>query len=142
MDVFDEVLGGVHDALVVRAARTALGAEGVGDAQLSVALLGDPAIRELNREHLGHDRATDVISFPLWETGEAVVGDVYVGADQARRQAADEGISLEEELVRLVIHGTLHVLGWDHADVSGPRQDTPMWRRQEDLVRVVCAEAN
>lgn len=140
MDVGDEVLDGIHDELLARAVRTVLSSEGVREARLSIAVFGDEPMRAMNREHLGHDSPTDVIAFPLWEPGEPVVGDVYLGVEQARRQAADEGVSLEEELVRLVVHGTLHVLGWDHPDVDVARQETPMWRRQEDLVRVVCAE--
>jgi probable rRNA maturation factor len=141
VDVADEVVNGAHDELLARAARAVLSSGGVREAQLSIAVLDDRGIRALNREHLGHDRPTDVIAFPLWESGETVVGDVYVGVEQARRQADDEGVTLEEELVRLVVHGTLHVLGWDHSDVGVTRQDTPMWRRQEELVRIVCAEA-
>ena len=140
VEVGDEVLNGAHDELLARAARTVLSSEGVREAQLSIALLDDRAIRALNRKHLGHGRPTDVIAFPLWESGETVVGDVYVGVEQARRQAVDEGVTLDEELVRLVVHGTLHVLGWDHSGADAARQDTPMWRRQEELVRIVCAE--
>lgn len=109
--------------------------------ELSVALLDDPDIRRLNHEHLGHDRVTDVIAFPLWDEGEPVVGDVYVGFEQARRQAAAEGVPLEEELVRLVVHGTLHVLGWDHPEEAAGREASPMYRLQERIVRAVVDEA-
>lgn len=109
--------------------------------ELSVALLDDPDIRRLNHEHLGHDRVTDVIAFPLWDEGEPVVGDVYVGFEQARRQAAAEGVPLEEELVRLVVHGTLHVLGWDHPVEAAKREASPMYRLQERIVRAVVDEA-
>lgn len=115
--------------------RSEPGGQAVGG--LSVALVDDEDIRRLNREHLGHDRVTDVIAFPLWERGEPVVGDVYVGLEQARRQAAAEGVPFEEELVRLVVHGTLHVLGWDHPEEASERGGSPMYRLQERIVRVV-----
>ena len=109
-------------------------AERVEAAEISLALLGDEEIRELNRRHLAHDSSTDSLSFTLHRAGEAVVGDVYVGVDQAQRQAREEGITEVEELVRLAIHGTLHVLGWDHPEDLGARIDSAMWRRQEGLV--------
>ena len=74
-----------------------------------------------------------MLSFSLGEK-DIVVGDVYVSFDQARRQAEDLGIELNEELVRLAIHGTLHVLGHDHPE--GPeRSESPMFQMQEQLLR-------
>jgi len=100
--------------------------------ELSVTLVSDEAITGLNRQYLGRDRTTDVIAFSLGED-EAPLGDVYVCMDQARRQAADEGVSLQEELVRLLIHGALHVLGHDHPE--GPdRMQSPMFVLQERIV--------
>lgn len=120
--------------LTRRAVKAALRAE-AADAELSVALVSDAAIAALNREWLEHDGPTDVISFPLYEDGEDPVGDVYIGVDQAVRQAAENGVDPAEEIVRLAIHGTLHVLGHDH---PGPdRTGTAMWRLQERIVREV-----
>jgi probable rRNA maturation factor len=135
-----EIVGGLHDALVARAVRSVLSSEGVREAEVSVTFLPDEAIRTLNREHLGHDWVTDVMAFPLWEGGGPVVGDVCVGLEQARRQAVEAGVPLDEELVRLVVHGTLHVLGWEHPEESAPRLESAMWRRQEELVRGVLEE--
>jgi probable rRNA maturation factor len=126
--------------LVERAVHVALGQEGVGQAEISVAMLGDEAIRDLNRQHLGHDWITDVISFGLWGEGEPVVGDIYLGVDQAARQAEEERVQLPEELVRLTIHGVLHVLGWDHPDGEEARAASPMFQRQEELVLEVFAQ--
>ena len=120
--------------LLELAVRHTLEAEGFAEGELSLALLADPEIRKLNRDHLGHDTVTDVISFALHEPGEAVLGDVYLGAEQARRQAGDEGVPEDEELVRLAVHGTLHVLGWDHPDEGDARLASPMWQRQERIV--------
>ena len=124
-------------ALLERAVRHALASEGHGEGEVSIALLSDGDIRALNRDHLRHDRVTDVISFALHGAGEPVLGDIYLGAEQARRQAADEGVPESEELVRLAVHGTLHVLGWDHPEDADARVGSPMWERQERLVAEV-----
>lgn len=127
--------GAVPDRLVTEAVLHALEEEGVDVAEISVTMLADDAIRAMNREYLSHDRPTDVIAFSLGdETG--VIGDVYVGLEQAERQAGELGVALDEELVRLSIHGTLHVLGHDHPDTAD-RVDSPMYRLQERLVRDV-----
>ena len=90
---------------------------------------------QLNHRYLGHPRPTDVISFGLGRAGRrgAVVGDVYICAEIARENAKIHGISAGEELLRLVIHGTLHVLGYDHPMGAG-RTASPMWRRQEKIL--------
>ncbi|MFQ5536656.1 MAG: rRNA maturation RNase YbeY [Gemmatimonadota bacterium] len=116
-----------------------LDAEGVEEAEFSLTLVDDDAIRELNRRYLERDRPTDVIAFSLGEP-EAPLGDVYVGMEQARRQADEAGVLLEEELVRLAVHGTLHVLGWDHPE-GGERVESEMFRRQEALVREILDDA-
>ena len=93
----------------------------------------------LNHRYLGHHGPTDVISFGLGRVGRrgAVVGDVYICAEIARENAKAQGISAGEELLRLVIHGTLHVLGHDLPTGAG-RTASPMWRRQERiLARVI-----
>jgi rRNA maturation RNase YbeY len=121
--------------LVERAARGVLAAEGREDVEVSVALLADEDMRELNRRYLGKDVPTDVIAFALGEGGD-LVGDVYVGVEQARRQAEELGLAVEEELARLVIHGVLHVLGHDHPE--GPeRLRSHMFFLQERVLREV-----
>ena len=124
-------------ALVERAVRATLAREGVEAGEVSVALLDDGAIRALNREHLGHDRPTDVLAFALWEEGEPVVGDVYLGVAQARRQADEADVPLREELVRLAVHGTLHVVGHDHPEEPEARAGSAMYALQEELVREI-----
>lgn len=103
--------------------------------EVSLALMDDAGITALNRDYLGKDRPTDVIAFSLG-TDEAPLGDVYVGFEQASRQAVDHGVPLREELVRLAVHGTLHVLGHDHPD-GDERLMSPMFVAQERLVRTV-----
>lgn len=107
-------------------------------AEVSVALVGDATIARLNGRWLGHDGTTDVLSFPLFQAGEPPVGDVYIGVDHAIRQAAVYGVDPVEEIVRLAIHGTLHVLGWDHP-AGAARLRSPMWHAQERLVDEVLA---
>lgn len=126
-------------ALMHRAVRAVLEDHGVAGAELSLTFLDDGEIRALNREHLDHDWATDVLAFALWEEGEPILGDVYIGVEQAARQAVALGVPVREELVRLVIHGTLHVLGHDHPEEAEARDASPMYRLQERLVREVLA---
>lgn len=124
--------------LMGRAARTVLRHERIAEAELSLTLLDDDAIAGLNRQYLGHDGPTDVISFPLFAAGEAPIGDIYIGFDRAVRQAAANDVAIEEELVRLAVHGTLHVLGHDHPGGEA-RLDSEMWRVQEEIVNAVLA---
>ncbi|MDT8339977.1 MAG: rRNA maturation RNase YbeY [Longimicrobiales bacterium] len=125
--------------LLEAAVRITLEAQGVVEGEVSLTLLDDDDIRTLNREHLGHDRPTDVISFALWSEGEPVLGDVYIGFAQAARQSGELGVPLREELARLAIHGTLHVLGHDHPDDSPGRAASPMYRLQERLLTRLLA---
>lgn len=127
------------EELLRRAVEATLRDHGADAAELSVTLLDDQAIQALNREHLNHDWPTDVLSFALWEEGEPVLGDIYIGAEQAARQAEEAEVPLTEELVRLAVHGTLHVLGHDHPDEGGARAASPMYRLQERLVQDVLA---
>lgn len=119
--------------LIQRAVESALEHEQVQDASVSVTLLDNARIRSMNRKYLEHDQVTDVISFPLYEQGEQVVGDVYIGYEHTMDQAADAGIELEEEIARVSIHGTLHVLGYDHPE-EGDRTRSEMWQLQETIL--------
>lgn len=119
--------------LIQRAVEVTLQHAEVNDASVSVTLLNNTRIRSMNRKYLEHDQVTDVISFPLYEQGEQVVGDVYIGYEQAQDQAADAGVDLDEELARLSIHGTLHVLGYDHPE-DGDRTRSEMWQLQEAIL--------
>ncbi|HUO52693.1 MAG TPA: rRNA maturation RNase YbeY [Gemmatimonadaceae bacterium] len=113
-----------------------LRAEGVRDAVLSVTFVSRRAIAALNRRHLRRRGATDVIAFPFrgGSAGMPVVGDVYIAADVARAQAKRYGVPVREECARLVVHGTLHVLGHDHPE-GAARTRSAMWKRQEALLR-------
>lgn len=91
-------------------------------------------MRRLNREWLGHDCPTDVLSFSLTHPDGATSGDVYICPTVAAEAARERAISSREELIRLVVHGTLHVLGHHHPEGSG-RMRSVMWRRQERYVK-------
>ncbi len=125
---------GVSEALLAAAVTTVLRDADLGTGEISLTLMDDRGIRGLNRDYLGRDRPTDVIAFALHDPGRPPLGDVYVGHEQAARQAAEVGVPLEEELVRLAIHGTLHVLGHDHPDGES-RLASEMFALQERLVR-------
>jgi probable rRNA maturation factor len=119
---------------VEAAVRHVLHAEGIAQAEISVALLADGAIAAMNDQYLEHEGPTDVITFAMHEGDEPPLGDVYVGVEQAVRQAAEFGATPEEEVLRVAVHGVLHVLGYQHPE--GPeRMQSEMFVRQEELLR-------
>lgn len=120
-------------ALVRRAVRTVLAGEG-REAFVAVTFLGKRRMQQLNRDYKHHDRPTDVISFTLPQPDGSIAGDIYLCRPVAAREAHRRGLPLREEIVRLVVHGTLHVLGHDHPE-DGGREASAMWRRQEHYVR-------
>jgi probable rRNA maturation factor len=108
-------------ALLQRRAEQIL--EGIehGESELSLSLVDDPAIAELNLSYRKLDRPTDVLSFSLLEGEEStyrgnLLGDVVISVETAARQAQEQGVSLDEELARLLIHGVLHLIGHDHME--------------------------
>ena len=137
----DGVRAPLARARVERLVRRVLRAERVPQARVSVAFVSARAIAALNRRHLGHRGPTDVISFPLAPAadGEPLGGDIYIAPDVARANARRHGVPVREETARLVIHGTLHVLGYEHPE-GAARERAPMWRRQERLLRTLSVE--
>lgn len=104
------------------------------EALVSVTFLGARRMQRLNREYKHQDRPTDVISFALPQPDGTLAGDIYLCRGVAAREAHRRGLPVREELLRLVVHGTLHLLGHDHPE-TGPRESSPMWHRQERYVR-------
>jgi probable rRNA maturation factor len=100
---------------------------------VSVTFLGRDAMRRMNAIHTGRDLPTDVLAFAMTDGAGRPVGDVYVCPWVAVREAKERGVPLREELIRLVIHGTLHTLGHTHPEGSA-RTRSAMWRRQERYV--------
>ena len=126
--------GQLFDTLARVAARV-LRWEGARRARVELALLAPTAMRRLNRRATGRRGLTDVIAFTLPQPDGAILGDVYICPAAARAFVAHHGTgALREELVRLAVHGTLHVLGYDHPDGPGRTRST-MWQRQERYVR-------
>ena len=105
-------------------------------AELSILLVSDRKMRGLNRQWRGIDRPTDVLSFPLQE-GEVslpfgqALGDIVISLETAQRQAVELGHTLEDEVQRLLIHGLLHLLGYDHTDPEPRRRMRHCERRLE-----------
>ena len=125
----------VSRARVRETAIATLKAERVRNAMLSITFVGRATMSQLNNRYLGHHGPTDVISFGLGRAGKRgpVVGDVYICAEVARANAQKQGVSAGEELLRLVVHGTLHVLGLDHP-AGSTRTSSSMWRKQEKIL--------
>lgn len=124
---------GAYAARVLRAGATELLRSARAAGELSVLVTGDAQIRVLNREYRRKDRPTDVLSFPQAD-GEgpgraALLGDVVISLDTARRQAREAGRPLNEELVRLLGHGLLHLLGYDHETPDDARRMAAAERR-------------
>lgn len=92
------------------AVRSVLEGEGVSDAEISIALVDDPTIHQLNKRYLDHDEPTDVLSFPLGQ--KPLAGELVVGYQVAQRQANEQGHAVEAELILYVIHGLLHLAGY------------------------------
>jgi len=123
-------------ARVQRVAESVLRAERVRDAEVSVTFVSDRRMAALNWSHLQHRGATDVISFGFAPVakGAPLTGDIYIAPGVARRNAVAHGAGIREEILRLVVHGMLHVIGYDHP-VDDARYNSPMWQRQERLLR-------
>ncbi len=125
-------------ALLERAAQMTLdhaGAERSRSADLTIVLTDDAQLHELNRDYLGVDAPTDVLSFPADEddpeSGVRYLGDILISIPRAKKQAKAAGHPLEAEVQLLVVHGTLHLLGHDHAKV---REKARMWKAQAEVM--------
>lgn len=113
------------------------------DGEVSLLLVDDPTIRKLNREYRGLDRPTDVLSFALNEgdppdPSPEMWGDIVVSVECALRQAEEYGHSFEMEMTRLLIHGALHLLGYDH-EIS-ENEDERMRMREAEILHALQPE--
>ncbi|MGH2427643.1 MAG: rRNA maturation RNase YbeY [Candidatus Limnocylindria bacterium] len=148
----------VDDALALfesAVGETVRAAAGLGeDVEVELTLCGDPEMERLNFDHMGERGPTDVLSFPLHEwsidgngghshltdddgmgpPGTLLLGDVVIDLDQAVRQAAEGGWGVTEEIVLLAIHGTLHLLGHDHAELD---EEAMMREREREVLHVL-----
>jgi probable rRNA maturation factor len=114
---------------------------GQAEAELSLALIGNTEMQKLNGKYRGKDYPTDVLSFPIDETLPAahrVLGDVVISVQMARQQAKERGRTTDEEMVTLLIHGIVHLLGYDHERSA---QDARVMKRLENKVyRQLCEQ--
>lgn len=107
--------------------------------EVSVLLTGDETIKILNGQYRGIDETTDVLSFSQHETDEVfpgaddenLLGDIVISVETARRQAEARGFTMDEEIEILLVHGLLHLLGYDHSE---PDQAEEMFARQAELL--------
>ncbi len=144
VDVFNATRLAIDGEAVASLVARVLEAERVGNAELAVEFVGERRIRELNREHRRRDEITDVLSFPLEEAGEAtdpddpsprLLGDIVICSRQAVRQAQGDDLPAAFELAVLLVHGTLHLLGYDHEVDAGQ-----MALRQAEVLELVAWE--
>ncbi len=127
----------VASRLIQRAAQAAL-AHQSKDGDVSIILADDAKLQELNRQYLGIDAPTDVLSFPSLEidpdAGGAYLGDILISIPRAQEQANAAGHPLASEVQLLVVHGVLHLLGHDHATRS---EKARMWTAQASILESI-----
>jgi probable rRNA maturation factor len=100
-------------------ATKALSAIGKDGSSATIAFVSDKRIRELNRQFRGIDGATDVLSFPTDGPDESNLGDIAISVDTAAAQAKENGLSFDDEIAQLILHGLLHLSGYDHETDNG-----------------------
>lgn len=133
-------------AEIERLAQRILGATGEAQADVSLSFIGDASMRRLNRRYRRKDATTDVLAFPMRHIRprltphasrftSSLLGDVVISLPQAARQARERGLPLQHELATLLIHGMLHLLGYDHERNS--REAQRMQRKERAVLRAV-----
>ncbi|MBI5043210.1 MAG: rRNA maturation RNase YbeY [Nitrospirae bacterium] len=121
-------------------ARKALKALGLTDAELSILLVNDIQMQEMNRLYRNKDKATDVLAFSMRDGEHSdinpnLLGDIVISLPTARRQAKEKGHGIYDEIAVLLVHGILHLIGYDHE--KGKKEEERM-RRKERKVLVSC----
>jgi probable rRNA maturation factor len=103
--------------------RAVLDGEAIADAEISVAFVDNPTIHTLNKRYLHHDEPTDVLSFPLTEpNAKKLAGELVIGVEVALAQAQERGHDVQQELALYVIHGLLHLCGYDDKSDAAARE--------------------
>jgi probable rRNA maturation factor len=125
--------------------KTVLNEHDIRDAEVSVLFVDDGDMAELNLRHRKVEGPTDVLSFPLHENSgrgvmPSILGDIVISVETAERQAAETGQSLQREVACLLIHGLLHLLGYDHE--TGKKEAAEMRRLEETYRGIVSIEAS
>ncbi|MCF8036500.1 MAG: rRNA maturation RNase YbeY [Desulfobacteraceae bacterium] len=127
----------IPTAQIRTTAETLLSLLGKAEAELSLLITDDDHIAELNRDYLGRTGPTNVIAFPMGggdlpDIEPELLGDVVISMDTAAREAADAGYSMEERFTELLVHGTLHLLGYDHE--TNAQDAAEMAEKSEELL--------
>ena len=107
---------------------------GASEVELSLELVGNTRMRSLNKQYRDQDRTTDVLAFPQWEgpgPRTSMLGDVVISVPKAESQAAALGHTVDEEMVHLLTHGILHLLGYDH---ERSEREAQRMRRKEHVI--------
>lgn len=117
---------------------------GFTDSELSITIVGDRAMRRLNRDYRGVDRPTNVLSFSMTEGDFAglnpqLLGDVVISVDTVDRESKEEGLAFDEKLGFLLVHGILHLAGYDH-ERSGEAEARRMERKQRNVLALLRQE--
>lgn len=128
----------IDEELVDRVVRFTLEAEEVREAEVSIAFVTEDEIERLNRDYRGVDGPTDVLSFLYHEM--PLSGEIIFAPEYIRKQAADYGVSFERELIMLIIHGVLHLLGYDHEEDEEKAEE--MWSRQREIEKEFLTREN
>lgn len=103
----------VDRARLKEGVKAVLAGEGVERAVISLAVVDDPTMHDLNRKYLQHDYPTDVLSFVLEDDEDRLEGEIIISADYAAREAIQFGWTAQDEMLLYIIHGTLHLVGYD-----------------------------
>ena len=102
--------------------------EGKKTGDINYLFMSDDDLLVINRQYLQHDFFTDIVTFPLSESNEIISGEIYVSVDRIKDNAEQNGVKFENELKRVIVHGVLHLLGYDdHTD-----DEKTMMRQKED----------
>ncbi|MBI2412492.1 MAG: rRNA maturation RNase YbeY [Deltaproteobacteria bacterium] len=117
-------------AKIRKISESALRGLGYGDSELSVLITGNEEIRALNKEYRKIDKATDVLSFPMEDP--EMLGDIVISYEKLLAQANEFRVTADEELGRLLVHGLLHLIGYDH--VKGGRQAKEMREKEGEVI--------
>jgi len=140
VQVDDLFLAEVDAADLARVIALTLAVEGRDDAEVTLVITDDETVAALNRQYRAIDGPTDVLSFPAQEPtpgfvsapeAAAYLGDIIIALPLTRQQASGLGRSLADELRLLAVHGTLHLVGYDHAE---PDEEAAMWARQDEIL--------
>lgn len=115
---------------------------GCDDSELSILVTGDEEIHRLNMRYLKRDRPTNVLAFPMNAADQGInsgmLGDIVISADTAKREAIEMGITLRHRVCELLVHGLLHLMGYDH-EIS-EKEEKRMQKEEKRLLSVIMEE--